>query len=81
MKATKRTKFIDEMDSTGENVTVKKPFKVEEQDNRKFIRIEISSPMSLQTLKDTHGGFWPDGNSRQTLKEWLSRVSVRLDTS
>jgi hypothetical protein len=31
--------------------------------------------------RDVLENHWPVGNSQQTLKEWLSRVSVRLDTS
>jgi hypothetical protein len=31
-----------------------------------------------RNVLENHG---PDGNSRQTLKEWLSKVSVKLDTS
>ncbi len=37
-------------------------FRVKREDKRRFVRLEISSPMSLQKIKDSSGGFWPDGD-------------------
>jgi hypothetical protein len=43
---------------------VRAPFKMETNEKRRFVRLEISAPMSLQTLKDCNGGFWPEGDTR-----------------
>ncbi len=40
----------------------REPFRVKKEDKRRFVRLEISSPMSLQKIKDSAGGFWPDGD-------------------
>ncbi|UCC43403.1 MAG: PilZ domain-containing protein [Candidatus Zixiibacteriota bacterium] len=64
MKPDSKVKLISEVDTATGDTDVRRPFKVERRNKRRFIRLEISTPMSLQTLKDTHGGFWPDGNDR-----------------
>ncbi len=64
MKPTERTKFVNEVETVEEISGVRGPFKIEEKQQRKFIRLNISAPMSLQTLRDNNGGFWPEGEER-----------------
>ena len=64
MKANSKTKFVSEIDTPADTVTARKPFKVEQQDQRRFVRLEISSSMSLQKIKDAGGEFWPNGDDR-----------------
>jgi hypothetical protein len=64
MNSTQRTKFVREVDTETDELTVKKPFKVERDEKRRFIRLEISSPMSMKRIKDTTGGYWPQGENR-----------------
>lgn len=60
MKTTKDPTFVNDIPTT-ESVRVRKPFKVSHENQRRFVRIKISAPMSLQKIKDTDGGFWPEG--------------------
>jgi hypothetical protein len=61
MKDTKEPTFINDV-STDSGVVVRKPFRLSKENQRRFIRLEISSPMSLQKIKDGDGGFWPEGD-------------------
>jgi len=57
-----RTKIISEID-TGDNVlTVKKPFKLYQDGQRRYIRLEISEPVGINILRDKTDGYWPDGD-------------------
>jgi len=48
---------------TGRNsISVKAPFKIENDEKRRFIRLEILDPLSYSVLKDRASGFWPDGD-------------------
>ena len=60
MKNTDRTRFISEVETDPKNLTFKRPFKAETDGKRRFVRLEISSPVSLKTLKDIFGHFAPD---------------------
>ncbi len=60
-----RTKIISEIE-TGDNVvSVKKPFKLYKDRSRRYIRLEISEPISFLILRDREGGFRtrPDGQT------------------
>jgi hypothetical protein len=59
-----RTKFISDVAHADVAVKVAKPFKVEKEEQRQFIRLEISSPMDLRKIKDIAGNFWPTGERR-----------------
>jgi hypothetical protein len=60
-----KTKIISEID-TGENVlTVKKPFKLYTDRQRRYIRLEISEPVGINILRDRTDGFWPQGDGPQ----------------
>jgi len=43
-------------------ISVKAPFKLEKDDQRRFIRLEIIDPLNYSVLKNRSGGFWPDGD-------------------
>lgn len=43
-------------------VGVRDPFKLRKDNKRRFIRLEISNPISYSMLKDRSGGFWPQGD-------------------
>ncbi len=55
-------KFIKEVEATDKDVRAQRPFRVEKQDQRRFVRLEISSPMSLNHVRDLAGNFWPEGD-------------------
>ncbi len=48
-----------------EGFKAKKPFNVREENQRRFVRLEISAPMSMHRIKDTESGFWPDGDGQE----------------
>jgi len=62
MKSDSRTKFIKDVQTEKTEFRAKKPFKVEKDNQRRFVRLEISAPMSLQKIKDLGGNFWPEGD-------------------
>jgi hypothetical protein len=41
---------------------LRRPFKVQQEEHRRFIRLEIASPMSLQKIKDGEGHYWPEAD-------------------
>jgi hypothetical protein len=61
MKDTKEPTFVSDV-STDNGIAVRKPFRLSKENQRRFIRLEISSPMSLQKIRDAEGGFWPEGD-------------------
>ncbi len=61
MKDTGRIKFVSDVDVDGD-VKVEKPLKLKRDDQRRFVRLEIVSPMSLGRIKDGLGNFCPDAD-------------------
>jgi len=59
MKDRKSTRFVSDVDVTDPGVKVRSPFRLERDNQRRFVRLEISSPMSLNKIKDIFGNFWP----------------------
>jgi len=59
MKKRSNTKFVSDVDLTSALLTAKKPFKISKDDQRRFVRIEISTPMSMRKIKDVFGQFRP----------------------
>ena len=57
MKKSSRTRFISEVEATATEVTARRPFMVERDKRRRFVRLELSAPMSLHTIKDVVEGF------------------------
>lgn len=62
MKTSEKTKHVRDVDTDREVVRVKRPFKMHRDEQRRFIRLEIASPMSLQKIKDGEGHYWPDAD-------------------
>ena len=61
MKANQKTKHVQDV-SVDTVVQVRKPFRIEAEDKRRFIRLVISSPMTLKKIRDTGGNYWPEGD-------------------
>ncbi len=59
MKDSTKTKYISDVNNTDTKLKATKPFEVERENQRQFIRLEISTPMSLKKIKDIFGNFWP----------------------
>ena len=57
-----KTRFIHDVSTTETDIIVQRPFKLERDDMRRFVRLEITSPMSLNKIRDTAGNFWPQGD-------------------
>ncbi len=66
MRETRKPKFVTEHDLVGEEQRVRSPFKVTQDTRRRFIRVEIDSPLYIQRLKGVEGGFWPAGQGQPT---------------
>ena len=60
MTEKERTKFISDVDVKEDNVRVKKPLKLQSENQRRFIRLTISSPINFRRIKDIFGNFSPD---------------------
>ncbi|MBN2227411.1 MAG: PilZ domain-containing protein [candidate division Zixibacteria bacterium] len=57
-----RNKVISDIDA-GENVmSVKPPFQLLHDQQRRYIRLEISEPITYTVVKNNTGGFWPQGD-------------------
>jgi len=59
MKNSSKTKFISDVSITEKNLKARKPFTISSDNQRRFVRLEISTPMSLRKIKDIFGNFWP----------------------
>jgi len=57
MTDTTKTKFISEVSMQEKEIKVRPPFKLHTDNQRRFVRLEISSPMSLKKVKDVFGNF------------------------
>ncbi|MBD3257618.1 hypothetical protein GF377_04235 [candidate division GN15 bacterium] len=62
MTTTRDPKFVNDIPAADTDILVRKPFKIERENTRRFVRLEISTPMSLKKIKDIGGGFWPEGD-------------------
>ncbi len=56
-----RAKYESDNEITDKDIVVREPLKVEEENRRRFVRLQISSPMSMRKIKDIFGNYWPDG--------------------
>jgi hypothetical protein len=63
MKDTSKVRFVSDVDVDTAPLTVRKPFKLLKDNQRRYVRLEITSPVSLKKIKDSVGSFWPDGDS------------------
>ena len=64
MKELKGPKFVTEHDLEAKENQVRAPFKVSQDTRRRYIRVEITSPLYLQCIKSANGGFWPEGKGQ-----------------
>ncbi|UCD62825.1 MAG: PilZ domain-containing protein [Candidatus Zixiibacteriota bacterium] len=62
MKNAEKVKFVSEVEMPQEHLQAKKPFRVERDERRRFVRLEISAPVSLKSVKDGLGNFSPEGS-------------------
>jgi PilZ domain len=63
MKTTSRSRFVSDIESQTAEFVGTAPFKVQKENQRRFVRLEISAPMSLNKIKEQGGGFWPEGST------------------
>ncbi len=47
-----KVKYISDIEIDDSDVLVKKPFKLQKENKRRFVRVEISAPISIRNLKD-----------------------------
>ena len=52
MSTKSKVKYLSEFDVNDSDVLVKKPFRINQENKRRFIRVEISSPISMHNLKE-----------------------------
>jgi len=57
-----RMKIISDVEAGDNVVSVKSPFKIQKEQKRRFIRLEISEPVNYSLLRDHFGGFFPQGD-------------------
>ena len=57
MKNVEKVKFVSEVDIGDGQVEVRKPFKMDRDQQRRFIRLEISAPVWMKSVKDSLGDF------------------------
>lgn len=62
MKGSRNMKFVQDVPSEGTTLKVRKPLKIRQEDNRRFVRLVINSSMSVQKIKDQEGHYWPEGD-------------------
>ena len=61
MASREKVKYIQEVPAAETVLTARRPFEIQNENRRKFVRIEISSPMTLRKIRDTGGRLWPEG--------------------
>ena len=83
MKTNEKTRHVQDVVAEDDVIKARRPFKVAQEDRRRFIRLEISSPMSLKKLKDVEGNYWLQGDwhviNGQILNISAGGVLVDLD--
>ena len=58
-----KQKFISEVDVNKKRIKARKPFKVKEENGRRYVRLEISAPVSLNRIKDIFSSYNPGEDS------------------
>jgi hypothetical protein len=61
MKDIDKTKFVSDVDVDDKGIKARPPFKLATENQRRFVRLEISAPVKLRKVKDVCGNFWPRG--------------------
>jgi len=62
MKKNEKVKYVHDVTAKEKELAVRKPFRMNRDNQRRFIRLEISSPMTINKIKDAVGNFWPEGD-------------------
>jgi len=62
MKKNEKVKYVHDVTAKENELAVRKPFRMNRDNQRRFIRLEISSPMTINKIKDAVGNFWPEGD-------------------
>jgi hypothetical protein len=80
-----RTRFIQDVTTQDAAAAGGRPFKVQREDKRRFVRLEISSPMAIRKIRQAGGEFWPTGE-RHVIEGVILNISaggvlVELDQS
>jgi len=57
-----RLKIISDIEAGDNVLSVKRPFKLYQDEKRRYIRLEIAEPIDLSILKDDVEGYWPEGD-------------------
>ena len=57
MKKDPKVRFISDVATAADTFKARKPFRVSQENQRQFVRMEITSPMWLRCLKDIFGNF------------------------
>lgn len=60
MTEQERTRFVSDVEVTDDTIRVKKPLKLQSENQRRFVRLTISSPINFQRIKDIFGNFSPN---------------------
>ena len=74
MKDTAKVKHVQDVEQGTGEFAARRPFRVERENRRRFVRLEISSPMTMNKIKDTAGSFWPE-------EEWHTINGTILNVS
>jgi len=74
MKTDRKTRHIKEITPGKETLVARRPFTVSQEDKRRFIRLEISTPMSLRKIKNRGGQYWAHGDW-QTIPGQILNIS------
>jgi hypothetical protein len=64
MKEPKEAKFVTEHELNTKENHLRPPFRVTQDTRRRFVRVEITSPLYLQCIKSADGSFWPEGKGQ-----------------
>lgn len=75
MKANEKAKHVQDVTAGSDTVSARHPFKVTRENRRRFIRLEIASPMALHRLKDTGGHYWPESD-RHSINGTILNISA-----
>ncbi len=61
MSKDQKVKFVSDVPVADTSLVSEKPFEIRSDEQRRYVRLEISAPTELQRVKDQSGNFWPEG--------------------
>ncbi len=61
MTSRNKEKFVEAVAADTDVIAARAPFKVQKDERRRYVRIDISSPMTLKKIKEANGQFHPEG--------------------